>query len=53
MREGCEAFTSGWTEELEKVLINRKDDQTPINQLCYEISHVIIEKNFLTNIIYF
>lgn len=40
MREGCEAFISGWTEELEKVLINRKDDQIPIQQLCYEISKV-------------
>lgn len=40
MREGCEAFISGWTEELEKVLINRKDDQIPIQQLCYEISRV-------------
>ena len=38
MREGCEAFLNGWEEDLEKVLINRPDDQTPIRKLCYEIS---------------
>jgi len=42
MRDGCEAFISGWTEELESVLINRKNDEAPIQQLCYEISKVIL-----------
>lgn len=38
MREGCEAFIDGWEEELEKVLINRENDEKPIQQLCYEIT---------------
>jgi hypothetical protein len=38
MREGCEAFVNGWEEQIEKVLINRPDDETPIRKLCYEIS---------------
>ncbi len=38
MKEGCEAFLSGWEEDLIKVLINRTGPDTPVNQLCYEIS---------------
>lgn len=38
MREWCEAFVNWWEEELEKVLTNRPDDQTPIKKLCYEIT---------------
>ena len=38
MREGCEAFINGWEEEVEKVLINRPDDKTPIDRLCTEIT---------------
>ncbi len=44
MRDGCEAFISGWTEELERVLIDRKDDESPIQELCYNITKV----NFLS-----
>jgi hypothetical protein len=42
MREGCEIFISGWREELENVLIGRSDDETPIQKLCYEISHACV-----------
>lgn len=38
MREGCEAFINGWEEKIEKVLINRPDDETPLRKLCYEIT---------------
>lgn len=38
MREGCVAFVSAWDEEIQKVLINRKDDETPVQQLCYDIT---------------
>lgn len=38
MRTGCEAFVAGWDQEIEQVLTNRPDDQTPIQKLCYEIS---------------
>ena len=38
MKEGCEAFINGWEEQVEKVLINRPDDETPIQRLCYDIS---------------
>jgi len=38
MRTGCEAFINGWEEQVEKVLIGRPDDETPIRRLCYEIT---------------
>jgi MinD-like ATPase involved in chromosome partitioning or flagellar assembly len=38
MKEGCEAFLSGWEEEIVKVLVNRVDNETPVQQLCYQIS---------------
>lgn len=38
MKEGCEAFLSGWEEEMAKVLTNRSDDETPVQKLCFEIS---------------
>lgn len=38
MRTGCEAFLNGWEEEIEKALINRVDDETPIQNLCFEIT---------------
>lgn len=38
MREGCEAFLSGWEEELVKVLTNRKNDSVPEQILCFELS---------------
>ncbi len=41
MREGCEAFLDGWEQELEKVLINRGDnDDETVHRLCNEISQV-------------
>jgi hypothetical protein len=38
MREGCEAFVSAWSEEIPKVLINRNDDESPVQKLCFEIT---------------
>ena len=43
MKTGCEAFVLGWEQEIEKVLTNRKDDQTPIRELCYEISKACVD----------
>ena len=43
MRTGCEAFVLGWEQEIEKVLTNRKDDETPIRELCYEISKACLD----------
>lgn len=38
MREGCEAFVAAWDEEIPKVLINRENDEVPVQKLCYEIT---------------
>lgn len=38
MREGCEAFVNGWEEKIEKVLVNRVNDERPVQELCYEIT---------------
>jgi hypothetical protein len=38
MKKGCEAFIAAWDEETTEVLIGRKDDETPIQKLCYEIT---------------
>jgi hypothetical protein len=38
MKEGCYAFISSWSEELENALINRTDDEAPIQKLCYEVT---------------
>jgi hypothetical protein len=40
MRDGCEAFLSGWEEEIISVLTNRVNDDVPAQKLCYEISKV-------------
>ena len=42
MKEGCEAFVSGWYEEVIAALTNRKDDKEPILKLCYEISKACV-----------
>ncbi len=36
MREGCEAFVAAWDDEIPKALINRENDEVPIQKLCYE-----------------
>lgn len=36
MRTGCDAFVSVWDQDIEKVLINRENDEKPIRDLCYE-----------------
>ena len=38
MREGCEAFVTSWDAEIIKVLMNRVNDEIPVQQLCYNIS---------------
>jgi len=48
MREGCEAFLDGWEQELEKVLINRTDDDDEtVWRLCTEISQVLYFSDYL------
>ena len=42
MREGCEIFISGWMEELENVLIGRENDEKPIQELCYNVTHACV-----------
>ena len=42
MREGCEAFISGWEEEFVDVLVNRVDTDSAVNKLCTEISHACL-----------
>ena len=38
MREGCEAFISGWEDELVDTLVNRKDTFSAVHHLCHEVS---------------
>ena len=38
MREGCEAFLSGWSDEIISSLVNRESDEVAEKKLCYEIS---------------
>ena len=38
MKEGCEAFIAGWEDELVEVLVNRKDTQSAVQKLCFEVS---------------
>lgn len=46
MREGCEAFVAAWNEEIPKVLINRVNDELPIDKLCFEITKACEGVNF-------
>ncbi len=38
MKEGCEAFIAGWEDELVEVLVNRKDTESAVQKLCFEVS---------------
>lgn len=40
MKDGCNAFIGNWDSQLEKVLINRKDDESSIKTLCYDETEV-------------
>ena len=41
MKQGCEAFVEGWEQEIEKVLIERSDDENEtVNLMCNIISQV-------------
>lgn len=46
MKEGCEAFVAAWNEEIPKVLINRVNDELPIDKLCFEITKACEGVNF-------
>jgi hypothetical protein len=41
MKKGCEAFLSGWNEELETALIERKSNETIEDEICRDITSVI------------
>lgn len=38
MYDGCIAFIQNWEEEVEKVLLNRENNDEVESKLCYEIS---------------
>ena len=42
MKEGCEAFISGWEEELIDVLVNRNNADSAVQKLCHEISQACL-----------
>lgn len=40
--DACELFVGIWNEKIEKVLVNRKDDETPVNELCNDITKACV-----------
>ena len=40
MKKGCEAFMAGWSEEVEKALINRKNNEDIEDYVCYKLTNV-------------
>jgi hypothetical protein len=38
MREGCEAFLTGWSDEIIAALTNRESDEAAELKLCQEVS---------------
>jgi len=40
--DACELFVGLWNLKIEKVLVNRKDDVTPINELCNNITKACV-----------
>ena len=42
MKEGCEAFIAGWEDELVEVLVNRKDTESAVQKLCFEVSKACV-----------
>ena len=42
MRDGCEAFLSGWEDELIDVLVNRTDADSAVQKLCHETSQACV-----------
>ena len=41
MKKGCEAFISGWSEEVELALIKREDNNVE-DHICYKLTNVIM-----------
>ena len=46
MFEGCTAFVMNWEEEIEKALINRKNNNEVEQQLCFDLTKACIGVNF-------
>ncbi len=46
MRDGCEAFLSGWEDEIIATLVTRKDDKSAVNVLCYEVTQACEKVDF-------
>lgn len=41
MKKGCEAFMSGWSEEIVEALMNRSSNETIEDEICYKLTNVI------------
>lgn len=41
MKKGCEAFMSGWSEEIVEALMNRNGNDTIEDEICYKLTNVI------------
>lgn len=39
MKKGCEAFMAGWSEEVEKALISRKNNEDVEDYVCYKLTN--------------
>lgn len=37
-KDACDVFVAAWNEDMEKVFVNRVDDESPINQICFDIT---------------
>ena len=40
MKKGCEAFMSGWAEEVTDALMNRKGNDSIEDEICYKLTNV-------------
>jgi hypothetical protein len=40
MKKGCEAFMSGWSEQVEKALIKRESNAEIEDKICRTMTHV-------------
>ncbi|CAD8047301.1 unnamed protein product [Paramecium sonneborni] len=39
MKKGCEAFMSGWSEEVTEALMNRKGNDSIEDEICYKLTN--------------
>ena len=40
MKKGCDEFMSGWSEDVEKALIKRKNNEEIEDEICYKLTKV-------------